>query len=437
MFFQVMLPVVSGLLLVIAVGSVVVKKPVARTNLPDGLVERFKIHCDLILANLNVTTKDADLSRFRLLEQVPFGEGDFEFYRFDYRIQTNIAVADTNGMVLTTDQLFEKAGAAGDPILLFYREKDDIYEISFVSDRELGQKGYKGYIQFRYGNPKKHVILDEYSLRVDSQEIKLWQNLAGEVPFEGAKRIRERTHDLLKYVAQFTDTWEGKEVKLNTLVQFEKKREYVYSMRTTNPGVETKRGIHVGSTVRELKAAYPEDLGYMKDFKASGPAFGYIPKDKSSRYIAFRAQGGQVIEIWVVEGFDERPFSLPKGYVDDDIEWIDYDNSDKLTERYAREIYVGQHKSDFDVDKVFQSFIAKELIGTHIQKTGVIKGAMGTAKAYYVICEKRGETGRLYLEVKMEKIKLKNSVTGDEIWVVDQYRSQIKTDCKTPEGLED
>ncbi|MHC1723330.1 MAG: hypothetical protein AB9836_09020 [Aminipila sp.] len=203
-----------------------------------------------------------------------------------------------------------------------------------------------------------------------------------------------------------------------------RKRELVYWIKSFNPVAETHRGIHVGSSLEELKEKYRGDLAYEADFKGAGPCYGFIPKDDSNRYIAFFVSEEKVTEIWITDGFDERPFKKFTGFVENDVKWQEYDYSEKLTERYAREIYVGQHKSDYDPDKVFNSFVAKELPMVTIIEHGVLQDSPGE-KVYYLICHKREGNEKLHMEVKLKRIKLLNSVTAEEIWIVEKYRSQI------------
>lgn len=422
---EIIVLIVCLLLMVIVFLSLKTRAPLDRKTMPENLETRFREYCEYILAKLNINVKSVELKRYKLLIEVPFEDGQFEFYSFDYRIETEKAVADSKGMVLNTTELFAKCGYTGTPILVFFRRDDEMFEISFVEDKVLAQKGYKGYVNFRYGSLNQGNINEEYSLILDNKKIRLWENLKGEAPFEHAVQTREHVHGILSSTAEYTDTWEGKDVQVTTWVQFEKKRELVYWIKTTNPTAETIRGIHVGSTVEELKNKYPEGLGYSKDFKGSGPCYGYVPDDNTYRYIAFFATAGKITQIWITDGFSERPFEAPDGYIDDDVEWIRYDSSDKLSEKYAREIYVGQHKSDFDPDKVLQSFIAKELVGINVLETGALGEEPGR-RNYYIKCQSKDGEKKLILEVQVKRVKLEHSLIDTEIWIVDQYRSQKK-----------
>lgn len=411
--------------IVIVFLSLRTRTPIEKKTLPEGLEERFKEYCELILAKLNLKLKEVELKRFKLLIEVPFDDGQFEFYSFDYRIEPEKAVTNSKGVVLNSTELMAQAGMKGTPILLFFRKDSEVFEVSFVEDRELAYKGYKGYVSERYANFHEWPVDDEFSIRIDNQRIRLWENLKGEAPFEKAVQTREHTQGIFGATAEYTDTWEGLQLKISTWVQFERKRELIYWIKSTSPVAETNRGIHVGSKVQELKSRYPVDLAYVEDFKGAGNCFGYIPNDGSCRYIAFFAKNGVITEIWITDGFDERPFEAPDGYVDGDIEWIEFNNDEKFSERYAREIYIGQHKADFDVDKVFQSFIAKELAGIDVVETGKISEEPGI-RIYYAKCQSRDKAKKLNLEVELKRVKLENSVTGDEIWVVNRYRSQRK-----------
>ncbi|MFV0516714.1 MAG: hypothetical protein ACK5MV_04905 [Aminipila sp.] len=416
--------IICIIFIVIAFLSLSVRKTPQRRTMPEGLEEYFRQYCELLMAKLNLNITEVTLKRFRLLSEVPFEEGQFEYYSFDYTITPEKAVVDGKGIILNSTELLEKSGLKGKPLLLFYRQGDEMYEVSFLDDRDIAQKGYKGYVNFLYTNLKPWPIDDEFSLSIDGNVIRLWENIKGEAPFPYAVQTRTRTQDLLSYTAQFTDTWEGQELKIATWVQFERKRELIYLIKSTNPVAETMRGIHVGSTLEDLKKKYPRILSYAEDFKGAGPCYGFMAKDDTKRYIAFFVENEKVKEIWVTDGFDERAFIEPTGYVDNDVKWVMYDNTEKLSERYAREIYVGQHKSDFDPNKVFNSFIAKELHMVTIKESGVLEDKPGQ-RIYFVVCQKKGSNDKLYVEVKVTRIKLSNSVTGEEIWIPEQYRSQL------------
>lgn len=419
--------VLSLLMLVGAFFSISLKPKKVKRTLPEGIEERFKQYCDGFLANIGISAKEVEIKKINLLEEVPFEDGTFEFHSFDFNLTPSKAVSDKDGIVLTVTEVLLKAGMKGNPVLVFFRSGEDIYEISFVSDREVAAKGYKGYIVSRYSNIKNPAVSDEYSITLDGKKIRLWENLKGEAPFEQAVQTRERTSDILNEAAEFSDTWEGQNIRISTWVQFEKKREMVYRIRSNNPAAETHRGIHVGSSIEDLKKKYKGELAFERDFKGGGACYGYIPRDSSYRYIAFFAENGAVSEIWITDGFTSRPFKRPEGYVDDDIPWLEYDNKEKFSERYAREIYIGQHKSDFDSEKVFHTFIAKELIGMQILETGLTRENPGE-REYYIICQKRNDPEKVYVEVKLKRVKLLNSVTRDEIWVINEYRSQARRD---------
>lgn len=416
----------SVLCLGVALMGITLKKSETAKSMPENMLDRFKQYCDTFLANIKINAKEVTMDKYRLIAEVPFEGGTFEFYRFHFNIVPSKAVTDKNGIVMTTEQLLEKAKFKDTPIMVFYRIGDTVCELTFVGEKEIARrKDFVGYINFRYANIKNPQPLDEYSVVVDEERIRLWENLRGNAPFEGAAQTRERNSDILNNMAQFSDTWEGKGLRISTWVQFETKLEMIYRIRIDGEQAVTNRGIHVGSTVQELKTAYPERLAYDDDFKGSGHCYGYIPDDKSYRYIAFFVKGGIVKEIWITDGFNERPFKMPKGNVDDDVSWVTVDNADKFSERYAREIYVGQHKTAFDADKVFQSFIAKEMNDLTVVDSGEMKSHPGE-KEYFVIGKKKNQPATFYVEVMLKRVKLLNSVTGDEIWVIDKYRSQLK-----------
>lgn len=416
---------ISFLLLGIVFVSISFKRTVVKKTLPENMEERFMQYCDMFLANIKIKAVEVKLEHIKQIGEVPFEDGMFEYYNFDFSLIPDKSVSDSKGIVLTTDQLLEKAGMKGKPVMLFFRDGEETYELSFVSAKEIARRGQEGYVYFRYANIKNPAPRDEYSVIFNDERIRLWENIRGNAPFEGAAQTRERNHDILSNIAQFSDTWEGIGIRISSWVQFERKLEMIYRIKITGEEIETDRGVKVGSSIGELKRLYPQRLAYNPDFKGSGPCYGFIPDDKSFRYIAFFVANGKVTEIWVTDGFDERPFEMPDGNVDDDVDWIEIDNSDKFSDRYAREIYVGQHKTAFDAEKVFHSFVAKELVELNISDMGEMKSSPGQ-KEYYIIGQKRNQPITTYVEVLLKRVKLLNSVTGDEIWVVDRYRMQSK-----------
>ncbi|QHI72197.1 hypothetical protein [Aminipila terrae] len=417
--------IICILLIIISYFSLNLYKPIEKRTMPEGLEPAFLQYCEFLLAQLKLKLKEVNLSQYKLLAEVPFEDGKFEFYSFEYTITPEKAVIDNNGIILNSRELLSKGGMKGKPVLLFFRQGDqDISEISFPDDKEIAHKGYKGYVNYRYANMKDWPVEEEYSLKIDDHILMLWENLKGDAPFPYAVQTRERTRDFLSYTAQYTDTWEGQGIKVNSWIQFEKKRELVYWIKSTNPVAETNRGIHVGSSLMDLKDRYRGDLAYDEDFKGAGVCYGFIPKDDTTRYIAFFVKNEKVTEIWITDAFDERPFKKATGYVENDVKWQDYDYSDKISERYAREIYVGQHKSDFDPDKVFNSFVAKELPLLVIVEHGILKDGPGE-KTYYIVCQKKDSFEKFNIEVVLKRIKLEHSIAGEEIWVAEKYRSQM------------
>ncbi len=415
------------ILIIIAFLSFIAKKPLPKRTMPENLEADFQQYCELLLISLKLKLRNVELNRFKLLSEIPYDDGQFEYYSFDYAISPEKAVVDSNGIILNSTELLSKGGLKGRPLLLFFRKGEETFEVSFLDDRDVAQKGYKGYVNYRYANLKNWAVDKEYSLDLGDNTISLWENLKGESPFPNAVQTRERTQDFLSYTAQFTDTWEGQDIKVSTWIQFEKKRELVYWIKSFNPIAATYRGIHVGSSIEELKDKYKGELAYADDFKGAGPCYGFIPKDNTKRYIAFFINEHGVSEIWITDGFDERPFEIYNGYVENDVKWQDYDYSDKLTERYAREIYIGQHKADFDADKVFNSFLSKELHMVNVIQHGILDDSPGE-RIYFAICQKKDGHEKLNVEAKLKRIKLLNSVTAEEIWVTEKYRSQIITE---------
>ena len=107
--------------------------------------------------------------------------------------------------------------------------------------------------------------------------------------------------------AQFVRIWADDFVEIGTLQRFEKRDEPVYSIKTSNPAVKTIRGVHVGSTEKEVKEAYKEALVYGENLLGKGEGLVFVPQDERSCYIVFYLKKGSVSEILVQNGFGSAP----------------------------------------------------------------------------------------------------------------------------------
>ncbi len=409
--------------LIVALISLINKPGVLKKEMPEELDRRLRRYFDLALAKLTVSVKDLEMSNFKELAEVTFDDGQFEFYSFDYVVSTDKAVQDKNGLVLNTTEMLKRCGLVGEPILYFFRSDDQMYEINFVQEREIAARGYKGLLSARYNFTVDFPDTIEYALIYNGKSLRLWDNLMGYEPYDGFIKTVDRNETPLGEAIKRTDTWEYSQTKVQTMVIFQRKKEYVYWISTKNPYFETVRGIHVGSSIADLKNAYGKTLNYDSDFKGGGPCYGYVPEDGTNCYIAFYAIDGHVSEIWVTMSFDDRPFAERDKYIDNDVPWVFHDNSEKFTERFAREMYVGQHKSETDVDKVYQSFVAHMLLGVNVIHDGIMEEQPGE-RMYYIKCEKKDRSSGLNVEVVLKRVTLPASVTNERIWVVERYRSQ-------------
>ena len=174
-----------------ALMGITLKRTVPKKEMPENIEERFEQYCNTFLANIKISAKEVTVEKLRQIAEVPFEGGNFEFYRFNYTLIPSKAVTDKNGLVMTTEQLLERANFKDKPIMLFYRIGDRTCELTFVGETEIARHtDFAGYIKFRYADIKNPQPLDEYSMLIDGERIRLWENLRGNAPFEGAVRTR-------------------------------------------------------------------------------------------------------------------------------------------------------------------------------------------------------------------------------------------------------
>jgi len=255
----------------------------------------------------------------------------------------------------------------------------------------------------------------------------LWENIADQSLFEDLTVARTMAEGDFASAGQYIDILENQDIQIHSWIQFERKKELVFSLTAKTKNVETPRGIHVGSSVQELKEKYPSDLSFTEDLNGQGPAYGYIPQDQSNRYIGFRTKDDIINEIIITDSFGPRPFEPKDGYIDQDIPWIEDDYGEKLTEKYARSIYLGQHKVDLDPRQVFNIFVTNNFEAVSILQKGLWREyEEGKVLVYFVICENPNDKSKLYVEVKLKQIPRTTPNGNTTIWVVSHHRSQKK-----------
>lgn len=395
--------------------------------IPEPIQISFREFADNLLATEGILLEEAKISRWEPVSEVVYDHGIFYYYRIEYNLVPETPVETVQGIVLNSKEIFEMFGIKDEVIVLFYKENLEIYEVSFISERRLTMQGYKAYIDSRYTNVQEWETLDEYSVCIDGKRLTLWENIAGESLFEDLTVARTMAEGDFASSAQYIDILENEDIQIHSWIQFERKKELIFTLTAKTHKVETSRGIRVGSTVQELKEKYPLNLSFSEDLNEQGPTYGYIPEDQSNRYIGFRAKDGIINEIIITDSFGERPFKPKDGYIDQDIPWIGDDYEEKLTEKYARAIYLGQHKVDLDPRQVFNIFVTNNFEAISILQKGLWKEyEEGKELVYFVICENSNDKSKLYVEVKLKQIPIKTPTDDTSIWVVSHHRSQKK-----------
>lgn len=394
-----------------------------KATIPFEFQTAFRDFAKDLVAPLGIGIEESRIENLELLSEVPFEDGVFRYCSFEFGIIPTEPVETSQGIVLNSQEILEKAGLSGNPILLYFQREDVISEISILQDSRIAEAGYIGYIENRYAHIKNWDMLEDYTFQLEGHKFTLWQNLCESPLPIPMTRVRERTKSPLSYSAQYIDNWGNEELSTQAMVFFEGKKEHIYCMKTANPKVSTVRGICVGCSIEDLKEKYPKFLSYKDMFMDMGPCYGFIPRDQTTCYIAFFTDKKRVTEIWIADAFDERGFEEQNGYVDEDVEWINYDYSEKLTEEYAREIYLGKHKDDFDAWQVFHNFIIHEIGTTEIIDKGLWRSSEGE-KVFYVLYRETEASSKIAVEVKMKNITLETTATDAQIWVVTKVRSQ-------------
>lgn len=394
-------------------------------SIPDIIQNAFKGFADDLLIKEDILLEDAKILRWELVAEVPFEQGNFEYYRIEYTIVPESPVENSKGIVLNSVEIIAKAGIKDTLLVLFFKEKEEIAEVSFIAEKIVAFQGYQAYIDSRYVNVKEWETIEEYSLISNEKKITLWDNWAGSELKKGLNLDRTNAQGELSNVAQYVDIFENESIQIYSWVQFEKKRELVYIIKAKTEEFETLRGISVGCTIEELKEKYSINLSFNEDLNGEGPAYGYIPEDDTNRYIAFKVDEGIITEIIITDGFGERPFTPKEGYIDQDVNWIEVNYEEKLTEKYARALYLGQHKIDLDSNQVFNTFILNNYNSGTVMEKGLWK-EKGRERIYFAIYESNTDTSKLYIEVKSKQIIINTSVKDITIWVVTHHRSQKK-----------
>lgn len=409
------------------------KSTVNDKRIPKDIQKAFKSYIIEIMAEKGILLKTARITAMHKIEEIPHQSGCFVYALLDILLEPAIENTEedgeTQGLILNTRELLSKAGIKDDIIVLYFREENEeeepeCYEISFIPGQRAKMQGYKAYVEKRYKDVAEKWPMPGYEVKLNGCEVALWDNLAEKELFDIPK-TRTKAKEEFAYYAQYVDVYEDDDIEIKTWIQFERKKELVFSIRCKSYKAETPAGIRVGSTVEHIKEAYGNDLAYLDDFQGEGPAYGYIPADDTNRYIAFKAENGIITEILITDGFDGRIFIPKDGYVDQDIPWIEVDYSEKLTEKFGRELYLGQHKMEADVRQVFNTFVTNNFEPGSVLEKGLWKEYEGGRECkYYLICRGTQEGEKIFAEIRMKKISIETFTSATDIWVVSHYRKQ-------------
>lgn len=402
------------------------ESPKEEVVIPSSIQEAFSSFTEALLAQKGILVESAQITDWSPLEEVAYREGIFYCYKVDYSVTTETPVGTAQGMILNSREIFEKFGLGGELTVVFYEEKEQISEVTFQPAEQIALTGgCKSYVEKRYSTPKEWQPRPEYSVYLDEISLSLWENIAGKTLPEGLIRNRTLAEGHIADRAQYVDTLENDHIKVDSCIQFGGKQERVFRIEVRGTMVENRRGIHIGSTVQELKEAYPEGLAYEENWQEQGAHYGYIAEDESTCYIAFKVEDGVISQILLTDGFGQRPFTPYDGYVDPDIRWVEVENPEQLSEKYARELYLGQHKLDSEPEQVVTQFLARSMEGYTVIKKGLLREEdRGQIQIYFAACKMPAEPGVLHLELKLEYTRIDNYMNDTAVWVVTHHRGQ-------------
>ena len=409
------------------------KSPVASVDrTPPELKAAFYDFASELMEKEHLTVQDLELVEHEMIREVPYDDGAFLFYLVDFLITPKDPFEelryDHEGNEIDNPALGPKPKCfRGRIIMLFFRNKEGCSEIAFISEEKARNQGYNAYIDSRYAEAPIVEPSSEYKVIIGGQEIHLGDNIAG-MEMEGFEKTRVKAREIYAKHGYHMDYYDNEDVEIEVWVQFEHKREIITAIRLKTYKGELPTGIRVGSTVSQLKAAYSE-LSYLELYECLGPAYGYIPDDDTFRYVAFKVHDDYITEIVVHDGLNDRRFTPRDCYIDQDVPWIKVDNSDKFNEKYARSLYLGQNKADFEPRQVFNNFVAKTFeLGSVIEKGVWREDPTTSTIKFYVICEIPSDDGfgRLYGEAELCQVAIESLTKDRRIWIVDRYRTQKK-----------
>lgn len=307
-------------------------------------VQADKLVKDKLISNykeMGIKIEQYEISEIKLVEQVTYSEGGtFDFYEIKARLKPENSqqvdeIEKRDQIKLTRDKegwIIRNSGI-GDIFISAYNDGNELYEFLGLIGKQLprnkeGKLDFDAYINYRYEQINPMKIEEEYTFTLNGNKISIGQNDKGKFPFDKAKAVKKDSGDFMSGFTSYKKIWKTEEICAETYCYFEKHYEPVLRMVTTDPNVETNRGISVGKSEEELFNAYgvdnlvfssksfggewlnsfAEDQKQLKE-NENWTCFGFTGKDDTQNYIAFYMNEGKVAAIEMGTGFDYKPFA--------------------------------------------------------------------------------------------------------------------------------
>lgn len=290
---------------------------------------------------MGIDIKQYEVSKVKLVEQVPYSQGGtFDFYEINLRLKPEnkqqldeIEKRDQIKFTRDKDGWIVKNSGIGNIFVSTYNDGNELYEFLWLIEKQLprtkeGKLDFNAYIEYRYEQIKPMEVEDEYTLALNGNKISIGQNDKGKFPIDEAKAVKQDSGDFMSGFTSYKKVWKKEEICAETYCYFEKHYEPVLRIATTDPNVETKRGISVGKSEEELFNAYGKDNLVFSSKSFGGEwlnsfaeeqkllkenenwtCLGFTGKDNTQNYIAFYMNEGKVEAIEMGTGFDYKPFT--------------------------------------------------------------------------------------------------------------------------------
>lgn len=302
-----------------------------------------------------------EISNANLVEQVSYSEGGtFDFYEIKFRLKPQnpeqvekIEKRDQIEFTKDEEGWIVDNSSMGDTYISAYNDGKEIYEILWLSEKELPRTekdeiNFNEFVTYRYEEVRPTKIEEEYTFKFGDAKMSIGENFKGQLPLENSEVKNEVAEDLLNVYASHKEIWNSEGICVETVSYFEKHYEPILRMFTSNPQVETNRGIKVGSTDKEVFDEYGKDNLVFSSNTFGGECFnsfaeqqgifkenedwacyGFTGKDDTINYIAFFMNQGKVIAIEMGTGFDYKPFNKEESEYPLEVEALINDHIDE------------------------------------------------------------------------------------------------------------